>query len=236
MNTSSITQKEELAALCVMDYFTALFEISMDFTVTGEELLAYSGYCDLDWAKSLFTAMKPATRLLSSDYFTDEQKSKLKILKALACASEEEIAALLSREIVAIFCAADNILTALYCEYVLHWQGAALQKRATLTKDERAQLRQIRCVLPKFRKVKEAYIEITTDGGPDMAYRMGLEAEFVGSKTPIHDALLAAATVYQYCPRNLTADQIRLTKLCRKHGDSIAYCKVELNLSANIEA
>lgn len=230
MNTCS-TQKQELIALCATSYFTALFNIGMGFTATGEEILAYPGCRDLHWAKSLFAAIKPISKLLSSNHFPKEQKSNLRVLKALAYASDEEISELLSREIVAIFCLADNVLAALYHEYILYQQYTILAKHTPVSKEDAMTIRQLRWTASKFRKIKKNFLKIAFGGNLDMAQRMGLEAEFIGSRTSIlHDALVAAPIIYRYCPRYLTSDWSQITKLRKKYRDRVYYCESKMEI------
>jgi len=121
MDTSNI-KNEELIAIYAIDYFVALFDISTNFTSTSEKILARPGYRDSNWAKNLFITMRPANRLLSSGHYASKDESELRLLKALTCASNADLDEILSREIVAIFCAADNILASMYHENILYKQ------------------------------------------------------------------------------------------------------------------
>ena len=71
LNTSNI-KNEELTALCVVDYFVALFSIGSTFTVTGEDILQRPGCRDMRWATNMLTAMRPAAKLLSDGHFSSD--------------------------------------------------------------------------------------------------------------------------------------------------------------------
>lgn len=221
MNTSSINIGEkELIALYTVDYFVALFDVCTHFTATGTEILDRQGYRDAAWFKSLFVAVRPAARLVFSDYFMDRQNFGCKILKVLTCTSDEEIASLSSREIVAMFCAADNILAASYHEQILHQQCQTLSKQLPSSKERRAKIQELQWVASKFRRLKRSFIRMVSQDS----------LNDIGLSQLTSDALVAAPVVYRNCPRQLTTDWSRITKLRKKYSHCIYECEARLEI------
>jgi len=222
LNTSSINIGEkELIALYTVDYFVALFDVCTHFTATGTEILDRQGYRDAAWFKSLFVAVRPAARLVFSDYFMDRQNFGCKILKVLTCASDEEIASLSSRETVAMFCAADNILAASYHEQILYQQCQTLSKQLPSSKERRAKIQELQWVASKFRRLKKSFIRIVSQDSLD---------DISLSQSTGYETLVAAPVVYRNCPRQLAADWLRITKLRKKYSRSIYECEARLEI------
>lgn len=222
MNTSSINIGEkELIALYTVDYFVALFDVCTHFTATGTEILNQQGYRDAAWFESLFVVARPAARLVLSDYFTGRQNFGYKILKVLTCASDEEIASLSRRETVAMFCAADNILAANYHEQILYQQCQTLGKQLPSSKERRAKIQELQWVASKFRRLKKSFIRMVSQDSLD---DIGL------LQSTGYEALVAAPVVYRNCPRQLTADWSRITKLRKKYSRSIYECEAHLEI------
>ncbi len=221
MNTSNI-KNEELTALCVVDYFVALFSIGSTFTVTGEDILQRPGCRDMRWATNMLTAMRPAAKLLSDGHFSSEQDSTLRLLRTLLLVSDEEIKMLLTREVAAVFCAADNILATMYHEYIMCRYCAKLESSLPLSKEDRARIRQLRTGSTKFRKLKKTFLKVAFASDLDARRSAGFDVGAIGSKTSLlHDAMMAAPIVYRYCPRHLTSDWSQITKLRQKYRNVI---------------
>lgn len=221
LNTSNI-KNEELTALCVVDYFVALFSIGSTFTVTGEDILQRPGCRDMRWATNMLTAMRPAAKLLSDGHFSSEQDSTLRLLRTLLLVSDEEIKMLLTREVAAVFCAADNILATMYHEYIMYRYRTKLESSSPLSKEDRARIRQLRTGLTKFHKLKKTFLRIAFVNDLDARRSAGFDVGTIGSKTSLlHDAMMAAPIVYRYCPRYLTSDWSQITKLRQKYRDVI---------------
>lgn len=228
MNTSNI-KNEELTALHVMDYFVALFELGSNFTATGEDILRYPGYRDLHWATSLLSAMRPAARLFAGDHFDPKQKEQMKILRVLSSAPEEEVNALLTREIVAVFCAADNILATMYHEYIAQRYSTKLEAIAQPSKEDRMRVRRLRNVSAKFGRLKKAFLWVAFGNSLDAKRKAQFDISVISSQSSVlHDAIMAAPVVYRYCPRYLTSDWSQITKLRQKYRDMIIECEQEV--------
>lgn len=223
MDTSNI-KNEELIAIYAIDYFVALFDISTNFTSTSEKILARPGYRDSNWAKNLFITMRPANRLLSSGHYAPKDESELRLLKVLTCASDADLDEILSREIVAIFCAADNILASMYHENILY-------KQYRIAKDSHKDTRQLHRAQLRFSKLKKHFLSVAFDGNLTKVQSEKFRVEHLPSKTSIlRDALTIAPVIYQYCPRYLTSDWSLVANMRQKYRSQIELCEATMSI------
>lgn len=223
MGTSTV-KNNELTALCAAAYFAAVLDAGLHFPVEGETILRRPGYRDYDWVMKLLSTMRPLLQALPGAQPDDPPE--LRKLRGFLRIPDDEFDALLSHEIVATLCLADNVLSAMYHEYILRQQCQFLAKTHADDKDTRAQLRHLRTAAEKFRKLKAQFLGFAFQGQPGPKQLVRFDARVVDRVCPAFaDAFIAAPVVLRHCPRHLTADWSQITNLRTKFRHEIALCE-----------
>lgn len=190
------------------NYLAGLLQVGFLFTVSGEEVLEQIGYRDHNWAANLLQGVAPLGNHVGRG--------------GLHAFATPEAEALLTGEVVALLCLADNVVTALYHEYILHEHAAHVASSPCLSKDQRSEIRNCQNAATKFRKLKEAFLKIAFPDVPPRDYKIFFDVSIINAaKRELYYALAGAPIVYRELPRYLTADYSKITKLRQKYRDYI---------------
>lgn len=218
-------QTKECKELCVVLYFKVLYEIAREFTCTGEEVLKIPQHHDRPWADQLFEILTRRQAFGSNIDFHD-------------------IAPLLNREIIALFCLADDILMTLSYEFALRKQVEALVITPKTTENQLLQ-RNLTTASQKLRRVRcNIFQKLAYSGEVPDSMRLilrhvfnnpheTLPKELKEQYTDLILALRIAPIVYEYIPRSHGSRPAVLSRLVKRYRSYIDDC-VQKELSSDL--
>jgi len=193
---------------CVLEYFGTLYEVASNFHCTGEMILQHNGFRSRVWVESLF-----------------ELAANSGCLEGLPF---EAIQPLITQEIVAHFCLANDILETAFYEYSLFKQYQELQSLppAKLTNQT---LKELRIARRKFCSQKMEYLNLAYGLKLASKSKCTYDVCTVYKRDAMQQNILLALElmpiVYQAYPRNEnTADMAPVRKLCRKYIRLFTIC------------
>ncbi len=213
LNLDTLVQSN-LSDNCVLEYFGTLYEIAYQFRCTGEEILRHNGFRSRAWVESLF-AVAARNRCFASTHNPNGLPF-------------EAIRPLITPEIVAHICLANDLLETTFYEYLLFQQQQMLNNLPQ-TKASAQALKQIHTVRRKFATEKTVFLKLAYGPKPTSQV-VNIYNDFSTSKKNKlrQDVLLALElmpVVFQIYPReDNTADMARVQKLCRKHIRLFTIC------------
>lgn len=212
MDTSNLNN-QKLIITCATEYFATLFNTGLYLPVSAERVLRNRGYRDHDWAKAMLSAI-----VMSGIMFPNRTEK-------VPPEALDDVDAMLSRNVVAILCLTDNIMVAMYHEYVAYQHCKILARQLEASKDERALMRRLGIIQMKFRKLKESFLDVAFDGRIPRNFWAFFSVEFVEPSSNFYKAFAVAPMVYRVFPRYADADFASILRLRQKYRNDIITCE-----------
>lgn len=209
-------QTKECKELCVVLYFKVLYEIACEFTCTGGEVAKIPQHYDRLWADQLFEILTRRQAFGS-------------------CVDFHDVAPLLNREIIALFCLADDILMTSSYEFILRNQVEELVT-APKTNANRLLKNRLTTASQKLRRVRCNTFQKLAYGDevPNSMRLMWrcvfknhheiLDRELEERCADLITALRTAPIVYEYIPRSPGSRPAVLSRLVKRYRSDIDNC------------
>lgn len=193
---------------CVLDYFGTLYEMASDFSCAGIDLARRKGFCSRAWVEAFFR------KAAENHCFANESCPQGLPFQA--------IRPLITDDIIALFCLANDILEAAFYEHQLLQQQKIVNTWPS-DKTNRQLLQRLRLARRKFLRQKKLYLELAYGHGRaqivEHIYDVTIEPRVNSMQRDIRFALDIMPIVVQTHPRDdHGSDRAPLNKLCRKHA------------------
>lgn len=198
-------------------YYAAIHELFGYFTIYGEQIRErHHGYDDRRWIRGLVKVTadvgffrRPGMRIEHAPSFSD-------------------IWPLITADLVADYCLADDLLRSLYFEYLLYDYQKTFAAAPKTPHTVQRRLKEISSARRDFRLQKYRYLRVAYHGHVPRKVQNKFQVEVCGHTFMGGIDLLAVYSgmpiVLEEHPRRNTADNESLSKLCRKHESLFAFC------------
>lgn len=198
-------------------FLSTLMEMLGYFSVDGERILHdCNGYRNRKWVEALFEVAA------NEGYF---RKPSMRAEDALPYAVVQP---LITNELIADICLADNLLKALYHEYLFYDYQLKFTNAPKVPHTVRRHMKELRSARQDFCRQKTIYLRIAYRGRVPRKYRSLYDVanctqEFVG-EIKLDSIFSIMPTISQLHPRDNASDAIPISKLCRKYASLRAFC------------
>lgn len=198
-------------------FFSTLFEMAGFFSTDGERILrTYNGYRNRKWVEALFE------KTANCGYF---RRSMITYGKSLPYSAIEP---LITNELIADFCLADDLLKSLYYEYQIYHYQQCFTATPKIPHTVRHCLKELCAARLAFRRQKLSYLRIAYCSRVPRKIHKLYDAsrctqEFIG-EIDLDAVFSIMPIIFELYPRDTASDAAPLSKLCRKYARLIAFC------------
>lgn len=193
---------------CILEYFATLWEMSSGFCCTGAEILEQNGFRNRAWAESLF-------RVAAEQHVF----ANCNLPSGLPF---EAVQPLITDEIVAYLCLADDILEAAFYERLINEQRQYDHDFSSRSA-QKSYFRTLKIAKRKFREQKQKYLKLAYSDKIPQQFQRAYEVDTPQSRSNLQRSVWLALDllpiVYELNPRDKDAtDKSRLMGLWRKYA------------------